>query len=77
MIHRFSNFLAMEAGGIVINKGLQLLITDFFHTHHVPLTEPRTSSPFHQSLITDYFREIDLSNYVVSESFFDERRTDI
>ena len=52
---------------------MQSRITNFFHTLHVPLTEPESYCPFHQSLITDYFREIDLS-IVVSHSFFDGTR---
>ena len=49
---------------------MQSRIIDFFHTLHVPLIEPERYRPFHQSLITDYFREIDLL-IVVSHSFSD------
>jgi len=65
--------VAMEEVGI-LGKTLQSQITDFFHTLHVPLTEPKTYCPFHQFLITDYFHKIDFS-IVFFESFFDDKST--
>lgn len=62
----------MEESGVLGSKGLQSRITRFFHTLHVPLTKLESYCPSHQTLITDYFREIDPSN-VVSESYFNER----
>ena len=63
----------MEEANVLGGQSLQSRITDFFHTLHVPLTEPESYCPFHQSLITDYFREIDLS-IVVSHNFSDGGR---
>ena len=63
----------MEAAGVSSSRASQLRITDYFHTLHVPLTEPGSFCPFHQTLITDYYREIKLS-IVVSESYSEGRR---
>ena len=65
--------VVMEEVG-VLGRSLQSRITDYLHTCHVPLTKPETKRPFHQSLIIDYFREIDFS-IVFSKSFFDDRST--
>ena len=63
----------MEAARVSGSKRVQLRITDFFHTLHVLLIEPESYCPFYQSLITDYFREVDFA-IADSESYFDERR---
>ena len=40
----------------------------------MPVTESKSFCPFHQSLITDYYQEIELS-IVFSESYSDGRRS--
>jgi len=67
------NFDAMEVVGVSSSRASQLRITDYFHTLHVPLTELESFCPFHQTLITDYYREIELS-ILVSESYSEGKR---
>ena len=66
------NFVAMEAARVSGSMRAQLRIIDFFHMLHVPLIERESYCPFYQSLITDYFREVDFA-IVDSESYFEER----
>ena len=63
----------MEAARVSGSRRAQLRITDFLDMLHVPLIEPESYCPFYQSLITNYFREVDFA-IVDSESYFDERR---
>ena len=63
----------MEAARVPGSRRAQLRITDFFHTLHVPLIELESYCPFYQSLITDYFREVDFA-IADCESYFDETR---